>query len=65
MGSSNETSHFGPVINPWRSKTSPDDDLVPGGSLEVLQQQWQRGHVLHQWELILVAQLDSQQVYVE
>ena len=32
MGSSNETSHFGPVINPWRSKTSPDDDLVPGGS---------------------------------
>jgi aspartyl-tRNA(Asn)/glutamyl-tRNA(Gln) amidotransferase subunit A len=31
MGSSNETSRFGPVINPWRAKDS-DDDLVPGGS---------------------------------
>jgi aspartyl-tRNA(Asn)/glutamyl-tRNA(Gln) amidotransferase subunit A len=32
MGSSNETSHFGPVINPWKSKSSPEDNLVPGGS---------------------------------
>ena len=32
MGSSNETSYFGPVINPWKSKSSPDDELVPGGS---------------------------------
>jgi len=31
MGSSNETSHFGPVINPWRARGS-NDDLVPGGS---------------------------------
>jgi aspartyl-tRNA(Asn)/glutamyl-tRNA(Gln) amidotransferase subunit A len=31
MGSSNETSYYGPVINPWRSTTS-NADLVPGGS---------------------------------
>jgi aspartyl-tRNA(Asn)/glutamyl-tRNA(Gln) amidotransferase subunit A len=31
MGSSNETSHFGPVINPWRARGS-NQDLVPGGS---------------------------------
>ena len=31
MGSSNETSCFGPVVNPWRAKDS-DDRLVPGGS---------------------------------
>ena len=31
MGSSNETSYFGPVVNPWKSKES-DADLVPGGS---------------------------------
>jgi len=31
MGSSNETSHYGPVINPWRAAGS-NRDLVPGGS---------------------------------
>ncbi len=31
MGSSNETSYYGPVINPWRKKNS-NQDLVPGGS---------------------------------
>ncbi len=31
MGSSNETSHYGPAINPWRRKGS-DEKLVPGGS---------------------------------
>ena len=32
MGSSNETSHFGPVVNPWRNKNKPSEQLVPGGS---------------------------------
>ena len=31
MGSSNETSAYGPVINPWKS-TASDDPLTPGGS---------------------------------
>ena len=31
MGSSNETSAFGPVFNPWRAKNS-NANLVPGGS---------------------------------
>lgn len=31
MGSSNETSYFGPVISPWRRKDS-DARIVPGGS---------------------------------
>src|SRR5712672_3623364 len=31
MGSSNETSCFGPVVNPWRRQGS-NTDLVPGGS---------------------------------
>ncbi|WP_375695214.1 Asp-tRNA(Asn)/Glu-tRNA(Gln) amidotransferase subunit GatA [Bartonella sp. AC90GZZY] len=31
MGSSNETSYYGPVINPWRKKGS-NEKLVPGGS---------------------------------
>jgi len=31
MGSSNETSYYGPVINPWRAE-SGNRDLVPGGS---------------------------------
>ncbi|WP_375677212.1 MULTISPECIES: Asp-tRNA(Asn)/Glu-tRNA(Gln) amidotransferase subunit GatA [unclassified Bartonella] len=31
MGSSNETSYYGPVISPWRKKGS-NEKLVPGGS---------------------------------
>jgi len=31
MGSSNETSRFGPCVNPWKA-TDSDADLVPGGS---------------------------------
>jgi aspartyl-tRNA(Asn)/glutamyl-tRNA(Gln) amidotransferase subunit A len=31
MGSSNETSHFGPVVAPWRRRGS-EAKLVPGGS---------------------------------
>ena len=31
MGSSNETSYFGPAINPWRAR-GRNNDLVPGGS---------------------------------
>jgi aspartyl-tRNA(Asn)/glutamyl-tRNA(Gln) amidotransferase subunit A len=31
MGSSNETSYYGPVTNPWRS-TNSNAPLVPGGS---------------------------------
>ena len=31
MGSSNETSYYGPVINPWRAANS-NAQLVPGGS---------------------------------
>ncbi len=31
MGSSNETSYYGPVVNPWRSRGS-NASLVPGGS---------------------------------
>jgi aspartyl-tRNA(Asn)/glutamyl-tRNA(Gln) amidotransferase subunit A len=32
MGSSNTTSFYGPVRNPWQDKTDPDKALVPGGS---------------------------------
>lgn len=32
MGSANLTSAYGPVINPWKSKTNPEKKLVPGGS---------------------------------
>lgn len=32
MGSSNETSRFGPVINPWRRHDGANAALTPGGS---------------------------------
>ncbi|MCB1557722.1 MAG: Asp-tRNA(Asn)/Glu-tRNA(Gln) amidotransferase subunit GatA [Alphaproteobacteria bacterium] len=32
MGGANITSYFGPVENPWKSKTAPEKKLVPGGS---------------------------------
>jgi aspartyl-tRNA(Asn)/glutamyl-tRNA(Gln) amidotransferase subunit A len=32
MGSSNMTSAFGPVINPWKRQSDPSLSLVPGGS---------------------------------
>jgi len=32
MGSSNATSAFGPVENPWARRNDPDTRLVPGGS---------------------------------
>ena len=31
MGSSNETSYYGPVVNPWRARGG-DEALTPGGS---------------------------------
>ncbi|HSV30367.1 MAG TPA: Asp-tRNA(Asn)/Glu-tRNA(Gln) amidotransferase subunit GatA [Candidatus Omnitrophota bacterium] len=32
MGSANITSYYGPVENPWKSKSDPAKKLVPGGS---------------------------------
>ena len=32
MGSSNETSYYGNVINPWRREDGGNTDLTPGGS---------------------------------
>jgi aspartyl-tRNA(Asn)/glutamyl-tRNA(Gln) amidotransferase subunit A len=32
MGSSNETSHFGPVLSPWRRNDGGNAALTPGGS---------------------------------
>ena len=32
MGSSNETSYYGPVVNPWRRRDGSNAKLVPGGS---------------------------------
>ncbi|MGJ0393813.1 MAG: Asp-tRNA(Asn)/Glu-tRNA(Gln) amidotransferase subunit GatA [Methylocystis sp.] len=32
MGSSNETSAFGPVVSPWKRKGDRDAKIVPGGS---------------------------------
>jgi aspartyl-tRNA(Asn)/glutamyl-tRNA(Gln) amidotransferase subunit A len=32
MGSANITSYYGNVKNPWKDKTDPERDIVPGGS---------------------------------
>ncbi len=32
MGSANITSHYGPVVNPWKRTDAPEKQLVPGGS---------------------------------
>ena len=32
MGSGNITSHYGPVVNPWKRNDAPEKQLVPGGS---------------------------------
>jgi aspartyl-tRNA(Asn)/glutamyl-tRNA(Gln) amidotransferase subunit A len=32
MGSANITSAFGPVISPWKKKSNPNKQIVPGGS---------------------------------
>ncbi|MHA7872977.1 MAG: amidase, partial [Hyphococcus sp.] len=32
MGSSNETSYYGNVVNPWRRNDGGNTDLTPGGS---------------------------------
>lgn len=32
MGSSNETSRFGPVVNPWKRQDGANASLTPGGS---------------------------------
>ena len=32
MGSSNETSYYGPAVNPWRAADDAETKLVPGGS---------------------------------
>ena len=32
MGSSNTTSYYGNVVNPWQAASKPDMQLVPGGS---------------------------------
>ena len=32
LGSSNETSYYGPVTSPWRRKDGSNAQLVPGGS---------------------------------
>lgn len=32
MGSTNQNSYWGPVINPWKKKSNSSQQLVPGGS---------------------------------
>ena len=42
MGSSNETSAFGPVVNPWRARNS-NQQLTPGGSSGMLSTRYSLG----------------------
>ena len=64
MGSSNETSHFGPVVNPWQNKNNPSEKLVPGGSSGGSAAAVAEGSCVASMGTDTVVLLDNQQVYV-
>jgi aspartyl-tRNA(Asn)/glutamyl-tRNA(Gln) amidotransferase subunit A len=43
MGSSNETSAYGPVLSPWKRNDGGNAALTPGGSSGGRQRPWRRG----------------------